>query len=73
VAGLTYQELKEVLQKQLSKYYTDFEMNVSLGALRSIRVYLVGNARTPGAITISSLSTIINALTVSGGPPRRGL
>ncbi|HOV86997.1 MAG TPA: SLBB domain-containing protein [Syntrophobacteraceae bacterium] len=72
VAGLTYQELKEVLQKQLSKYYTDFEMNVSLGALRSIRVYLVGNARTPGAITVSSLSTIINALMVSGGPTKTG-
>jgi len=65
-------QLKEVLQKQLSKYYTDFEMNVSLGPLRSIRVYLVGNARTPGAVTVSSLSTIINALMVSGGPTKTG-
>ncbi|MBP8645764.1 MAG: SLBB domain-containing protein, partial [Syntrophobacteraceae bacterium] len=72
VTGLTFQELKEVLQKQLSKYYTDFEMNVSLGPLRSIRVYLVGNARTPGAVTVSSLSTIINALMVSGGPTKTG-
>lgn len=72
VAGLTFKELKEVLLKEFEKYYKGFEMNVSMGALRSITVYVVGNARRPGAYTISSLSTLINALFVAGGPSKTG-
>ena len=72
VAGLSFRELKEFLRKEFSKYYTGFEMNVSLGALRSITVYVVGDARTPGAYAVSSLSTLVNALFVSGGPSKSG-
>ncbi len=72
ITGLTFKELKELLHKEFSKYYNGFEMNVSMGSLRSIRVYVVGNAQRPGAYTISSLSTIINALFESGGPAKTG-
>ena len=48
VTGLTFRELKAALHKEISKYYNGFEMNVTLGRLRSIKVYLVGNARHPG-------------------------
>ena len=47
-------------------------MNVSMGALRTIRVYVVGNAKKPGAYTVSSLATLINALFESGGPNKTG-
>lgn len=72
VTGLTFQELKEVLYKEFSKYYTGFEMNVSMGALRTIRVYVVGNAQRPGAYTVSSLATLVNALFEAGGPSKTG-
>jgi len=72
VTGLTFKELKELLHKELSKYYIGFEMNVSMGALRTIRVYVIGNAKRPGAYTISSLSTLINALFEAGGPSKTG-
>jgi protein involved in polysaccharide export with SLBB domain len=72
VTGLTFGELKTFLHKEMSKYYTGFEMNVSMGALRSIRVYIVGNAVKPGAYTISSLSTLLNALFAAGGPGKTG-
>ncbi len=72
VTGLSFSELKELLNKKLSKYYTGFEMNVSMGPLRTIQVYVVGNAQRPGAYTISSLSTIINALFEGGGPSKTG-
>ena len=72
VTGLTFQELKVLLHREMSKYYTGFEMNVSLGPLRSIKVYLVGNAQRPGAYTISSLSTLVNALFEGGGPNKTG-
>lgn len=72
VTGLTFKELKELLFREFSKYYTGFEMNVSMGALRTLRVYVVGNAEKPGAYTVSSLSTFINALFESGGPSKTG-
>jgi len=72
VTGLTFKELKETLHKEFSKYFTGFQMNVSMGALRTIRVYLVGNANKPGAYTVSSLSTLVNALFEAGGPSKTG-
>ena len=72
VAGLTFKEAKEVIQKEYSKYFSGFEMNVSLGALRTITVYVVGNVQWPGSYSISSLSTIVNALFAAGGPSKSG-
>ncbi|MGE5895051.1 MAG: SLBB domain-containing protein [bacterium] len=72
VTGLTFRELKDLLLKEFSKYYTGFEMNVSIGSLRTIRIYVVGNAQRPGAYTISSISTLVNALFETGGPAKTG-
>ena len=72
VTGLTFKELKEVLYREFSKYYTGFEMNISMGALRTMRVYVVGSAEKPGAYTVSSLSTLINGLFEAGGPNKTG-
>jgi polysaccharide export outer membrane protein len=72
VAGLTFQQLKDVLKVEMSKYYTGYEMSVSMGALRTIRVYIVGNAQSPGAYSVSSLSTLVTALFEAGGPGKAG-
>jgi protein involved in polysaccharide export with SLBB domain len=72
VAGLTFKELKDLLYREFSKHYKGFEMNVSMGALRTIRVYVVGYAQRPGAYTVSSLSTLVNALFEAGGPSKTG-
>jgi len=72
VGGLTFEQAREVLRKEFSRYYTGFEMNVTLGALRTMTVYVVGNARQPGAYTVSSLATMINVLIQAGGPTKTG-
>ena len=72
VTGLTFKEVKELLHKEFSKYFTGFEMNVSMGPLRTIRIYVVGNARRPGAYTLSSLATLVNGLLEAGGPSKTG-
>ena len=43
------------------------QASVGIGELRSIRVFVLGDAQTPGSYTVSGLSTITNALFVSGG------
>jgi polysaccharide biosynthesis/export protein len=68
VAGLTYGELPAFLNKQLGRIYRNFTLSVSMGALRTIQVFVVGQARRPGSFSVSSLSTLLNALFASGGP-----
>jgi protein involved in polysaccharide export with SLBB domain len=72
VWGLTFSELKQVIYKQLSKYYSGFQINITMDKLRTIRVYIVGEAQTPGSYTLSSLSTVYSALFAAGGPSKRG-
>jgi len=62
VWGLTLDQVQRLLQQRFSEFYTDFRLAVTLGKLRTILVYVVGEVRQPGAYTVSSLSTIINAL-----------
>ena len=72
VAGLTFREMKSVIHKEISKHYTGFQMNISMGILRTISIYIVGNAASPGAYTVSSLSSLVSALFEAGGPSKTG-
>jgi len=72
VAGVKYSDLPAFLKSQLSRVYRNFDLNVNLGQLRSIQIFVVGYARRPGSYTVSSLSTLLNALFVSGGPTTEG-
>lgn len=72
VAGLTFQQTRDHITQLVSEQYIGVKAAVSLGELRSIRVFVLGEARAPGSYTVSSLSTIINALYVSGGIEQTG-
>lgn len=72
VAGLRYDALNNHFRAAISRLFKDFDVDVQLGRLRSIQVFVVGQVRRPGAYTVSSLSTLINALFASGGPSKRG-
>ncbi|MDD5433955.1 MAG: SLBB domain-containing protein, partial [Nitrospira sp.] len=72
LSGLNFREAKSLIEKEFNRYFTDIKMNISMGSLRSIRVFVVGNARRPGSYTLSSFSTIINALFAAGGPSKAG-
>ena len=72
VAGVHYADLEQVLKNEVSKIFRNFNLTVNVGRLRSIQVLVVGNARYPGAYTINSLSTLVNAIFTSGGPTPQG-
>lgn len=72
VSGIRYQALHGYLKNAIGRVFRNFELNVSLGKLRSIQVFVVGQARRPGAYTVSSLSTLVNTLFASGGPSLKG-
>lgn len=72
VAGEHFTDLQPQLQRELGRVYRNFGLAVNLGQLRSIQVFVLGEAQHPGAYTVSALSTAFNALLVSGGPTPQG-
>lgn len=72
VAGLRFDALQQQITAAVNRVYRNFNLTVNLGRLRSIQIYVVGEARRPGAYTVSSLSTVLNALFASGGPSVMG-
>ena len=72
VAGLRYDQLQSFLKSHVGRIYQNFDLNAGMGELRSIDVFVVGQAGHPGRYTISSLSTLANAIFASGGPSSNG-
>jgi len=72
VAGLRFEQLRGFLASQIGRIYQNFDLNVTMGDLRSIDIFVVGQARLPGRYTVSSLSSLTNAVFASGGPSPTG-
>ncbi len=72
LAGLKYEDAAPVLKAGIARVYKSFNLSVAMSRLRSIQVFVVGEARRPGSYTVSSLSTLVNAIFESGGPSSRG-
>ena len=77
VSGLSMEEAKIKIKRQLSKLYGDMNsgktsFQMVLTTIRSIGVTLIGEVMHPGTYTLPSLATIANALYVSGGPTANG-
>jgi protein involved in polysaccharide export with SLBB domain len=72
IAGLTIAQAQIAIQKALGTQFQNEHVEISLGRLRTVRVYVVGDVQRPGAYDVSSLSTPLNALYAAGGPTSSG-
>jgi len=72
VAGMPFSELDGHLRGAIGRVYHNFDLTVDVGQIRAIQVYVSGEARRPGVYTVSSLSTLVDALFSSGGPSVQG-
>src|ERR1700733_8249016 len=72
VAGLPFAQVREHIHDAVGHIYKSFDLDVEMGQLRSIQVFVVGQARRPGTYTLSSLSTLVTALFATGGPSVQG-
>ena len=70
--GLTIVQAQSDIQAALGTQFQDERVEISLGRLRTVRVYVVGDVQRPGAYDVSSLSTPLSALYAAGGPTSRG-
>lgn len=72
LSGIRSAQAEDVIRAAIGKYYKDFQLSVTMGQLRGITVYVVGQARKPGSYLLSSTSTLVSALFASGGPNQNG-
>lgn len=72
VAGLRYDELASVLTRRVAQVFKNFELSVSLGRLRGVRIYVTGAAARPGAHVVPGLTSVLNAVMRAGGPSAGG-
>lgn len=67
VAGQRFEAVRVLLEERVRAQLIGVEVSVSMGELRGIQVFVLGDAERPGSYTVSALSTITNALLESGG------
>jgi protein involved in polysaccharide export with SLBB domain len=72
VGGVRFGDLEGVIARQVSRQYRNFEIEVTVSRLHGLTVYVTGFAVAPGAYTVGSLSTLVNAVLEAGGPSAGG-
>jgi polysaccharide export outer membrane protein len=67
LSGLKFDAASQLIKTKIKEAVIGVEVSVTAGALRSIRVFVLGDVFKPGAYVVSGLSTMSNALLSSGG------
>jgi len=67
VVGISFKELKELIQKKYEQQKIGVTPFLSMGQLKTIQIFLVGEVYQPGPLVVNGLSTITTALINSGG------
>jgi polysaccharide biosynthesis/export protein len=67
VSGLTFTQMRDTLNQRITEQMIGVRASITLGELRSLRVFLLGDVVQPGSYSVSGLSTITNALYAGGG------
>jgi protein involved in polysaccharide export with SLBB domain len=72
VSNRSFDAARAEIERRVSEQLIGSRVSVTMGDLRSIRVFVLGEAEKPGSYTVSGLSTMTNALFVSGGVKKIG-
>lgn len=67
VSGLSFNEMKRLLTARIKEKVIGVDVVVGIASLRSMRVFVLGDAHKPGPYTLSSLSSITHAIFAAGG------
>ncbi|GHX95722.1 OtnA protein [Vibrio cholerae] len=72
VAGLSFSEIRTSLMQRVQEQMIGVRSDITLGELRSMQIFVMGDAYKPGAYTVSALTTISQAIYYSGGFSKSG-
>ena len=67
VSGLSYREMKLLLTSKIKERVIGVDVVIGMASLRSMRIFVLGDAYKPGQYTLSSLSSITHAIFAAGG------
>ena len=67
VAGLSFDDARAQIEQRVSEQLIGVRVVVSAGRLRAINLFMAGEVNTPGAYSVSALTTVTQALFVAGG------
>lgn len=67
VGGLTFNQAKTLIESRVRAGSIGSEAAVSMGKLRTINVFVTGEAKYPGSYAVSALTTVTQAMFVAGG------
>jgi len=72
LAGMSFSQVNQKIEEIVSQQMIGVKSSVSMGALRTIRVFVLGDVNVPGSYVVGSLSTMTNAIFASGGITKIG-
>ena len=72
VAGVRNADLVDVVTRRVGQTFRNFQIAVTLGRVRPIRVFVGGYVQHPGSITVNGLASVLHALMRAGGPAAAG-
>jgi protein involved in polysaccharide export with SLBB domain len=72
VSGLGFDAARRMIEQRVARQLIGTQVSITMGDLRSIRVFVLGDAQKPGSYNVSGLSTMTNAIFVSGGVKKIG-
>ena len=72
LSGVRYADAADTISRRVSQVFKNFNVSVSLGRLRGVRIYVTGFAERPGPVVVNSLSTLVQAVLQAGGPSAAG-
>jgi protein involved in polysaccharide export with SLBB domain len=72
VAGLPFSEFRQDLHERVREMLIGTQVSVTMGQLRTIRVFVLGDVKQPGSYVVSGLATMSSALYQGGGISKIG-
>ena len=72
VWGLKFEEAEKLVQQSLSQHFSNLRLSITMGRLRTIRVFVLGEVKRPGAYLVNAQATLFHALYAAYGPTKTG-
>jgi len=72
LAGVVLSDVEKVLTNHIAKVFRNFNLNVSLRKIRSVEIFVLGQAVKPGKHLVNGMSGLVNAIFETGGPNNNG-
>ena len=70
--GKSLKEARDIIQTKLLNRYNNISVSVTMGKVRTIEIFILGEVKRPGNYVISPMTNILEALAMAGGPTEKG-